>query len=190
MAKELLEPGCIYHIYNHAVGNDKLFLSEDNYHFFLRRHQHFIVPVADTYSYCLMSNHLHLLVEIKSEIALPENSKYSKGQFISKQFSNLFSSYSQAFNKQQNRMGNLFISNFKRKKIDSDEYLTRTIQYIHNNPVKHGVVKCPSKWKFSSYNSLVSDRETFLRKEKVIEWFGNLEEFKKAHAAELNFPKV
>jgi REP element-mobilizing transposase RayT len=181
MAKELLEPGCIYHIYNHAVGNDKLFLSEDNYDFFLRRYQYFIPAVAETYAYCLMSNHLHLLVEIKREIQLPKNSNYTVGKFISKQFSNLFSSYSQAFNKQQNRMGNLFISNFKRKRIDSDEFLTSAIKYIHNNPVNHGFATSPSKWNFSSYNSLTSDDETFVHREKVIRWFGSLSEFKKAH---------
>jgi REP element-mobilizing transposase RayT len=190
MSKELLEPDSIYHIYNHAVGKDELFLPDDNYYFFLRRYQHFIPAVADTYAYCLMSNHLHVLVEIKSKIVLPENSKYSEGQFISKQFSNLFSSYSQAFNKQQNRMGNLFMSNFKRKKIESDEYLTRAIQYIHNNPVKHGITKHPSQWKFSSYNSLLSDKETFLKREKVIGWFGNLVEFRNAHESERSFPKA
>ena len=42
MGREILEPGCLYHIYNHAVGTEKLFLSEDNYNYFLRRYEHFI----------------------------------------------------------------------------------------------------------------------------------------------------
>jgi hypothetical protein len=117
-------------------------------------------------------------VKIKNEIKLPENSKYSIGQFISKQFSNLFSSYAQAFNKQQNRRGNLFISNFKRRKVDSDEYLTRLIKYIHFNPVAHGFVQDISSWKFSSFSTLNSDTECFLAREKVFEW---RVEFLKAH---------
>jgi hypothetical protein len=104
MAKELLDSGCLYHIYNHAVGFENLFLSDDNYYYFLRRYQHFIDPVAETYSYCLMPNHIHFFIAVRQTITLPENSKYSPPQFISKQFSNLFSSYSQAFNKQQGRM--------------------------------------------------------------------------------------
>ncbi|HZI24926.1 MAG TPA: hypothetical protein VFD46_07615 [Chryseolinea sp.] len=128
MGRSTLEPGCLYHIYNHAVGNDKLFLSEENYRYFLRRYEHFIPQVAETYAYCLMSNHLHFLVEVKNQILIPENSRYSESQFVSKQFSNLFSSYSQAFNKQQRRMGNLFISNFKRSKVDAEEYLTTLIK--------------------------------------------------------------
>jgi putative transposase len=190
MVRESLEPGCLYHIYNHAVGKDNLFRSDDNYFYFLRRYQHFIDPVADTYVYCLMPNHIHFLIEVKERINLPENCKYTVSQYVSKQFSNLFSSYSQAFNKQQKRMGNLFISNFKRKRIDSDEYQSRLIQYIHLNPVHHGFVKNNRNWKFSSYNIICSDGETFLAREKVLKLFGGVEGFKMYHSKEDQLPKV
>jgi len=89
MKRELLEPGCLYHIYNHAVGKDKLFLSEENYNYFLRRSEHFVPPVADTYAYCLIPNHIHFSVEIKEQINIPIGSRYSVSQYVSKQFSNL-----------------------------------------------------------------------------------------------------
>ncbi|SFE93769.1 hypothetical protein SAMN04488541_101085 [Thermoflexibacter ruber] len=38
-------------------------------------------------------------------------------------------------------MGSLFIPNFKRKKIDTDEYLVRVLHYIHFNPLKHQLEK-------------------------------------------------
>lgn len=164
MNKELLEPGGIYHIYNHAVGNDKLFVSEANYSYFLRRY------------------HIHFLVEFKNEIDICAHSKCSTSQFISKQFSNLFGSYAQAFNKQQTRRGNLFISNFKRRKIESDEYLRNIIRYIHMNPVNHSCVKRPSQWRFSSFNTLCSDCATFLARDKVVGWFGGLKQFLEVHA--------
>jgi putative transposase len=189
MAKELLDPGCLYHIYNHAVGSDDLFRLDDNYHYFLRRYLHFITPVAETYAYCMMPNHIHFLIEVKERIILPPNSRYNAQQFISKQFSNLFSSYSQAFNKQQNRMGNLFISNFKRKKVNTDEYITSLIRYIHFNPVHHGFVSNIRSWKFSSYNILNSEDETFLARDKVISWYGNIAEFRKAHEVVSKFEK-
>lgn len=78
-------------------------------------------------------------------------------------------------------MGNLFISNFKRRRIETDEDLTNVIKYIHLNPVTHGLVKDVSRWKFSSYNTLCANGETFLAREKVIQWFGNVEEFKNCH---------
>lgn len=55
---ELLESGYYYHIYNHANGNKNLFLEEDNYIFFLNKYYKFIDPIADTFAYCLMPNHL------------------------------------------------------------------------------------------------------------------------------------
>ena len=57
----------MYHIYNHANGNDNLFRNEENYAYFLKRYAYFIHPIAKTYAYCLMPNHFHLLVKIRSE---------------------------------------------------------------------------------------------------------------------------
>jgi putative transposase len=183
MPRKLLEPGCVYHIYTHAVGNDNLFLSEENYRYFLRRYEHFIAPIANTFAYCLVPNHLHLLIELKQQLDVPIDSKYNASQFASKQFSNLFSSYAQAFNKQQMRKGNLFMSNFKRRRVNSDEYLTNVIKYIHLNPVAHGIVQFPLEWKFSSYGSICSDCTTFLARESVLAWFGGVQNFRRQHEA-------
>ncbi len=60
-----LLPSAVYHIYNHANGADLLFKEPENYHFFLRRWKKYILPVADTYAYCLMPNHFHALVRFK-----------------------------------------------------------------------------------------------------------------------------
>jgi REP element-mobilizing transposase RayT len=62
---EPLQPGFYYHIYNHANGSENLFLNEDNYNFFLKKYSSYIRPVADTFAYCLMPNHIHVLVRIK-----------------------------------------------------------------------------------------------------------------------------
>ena len=73
------------------------------------------------------------------------------------------------------------MSNFRRLKIEREDYLTNVIKYIHFNPVKHGVVRNISEWKFSSYNVLCSEGETFLAREKTIRWFGRASEFKEHH---------
>jgi len=64
---EVLYPDTFYHIYNRANGNEKLFLSDENYLFFLRKFAEYISPICNTYCYCLMPNHFHFLMEIKSE---------------------------------------------------------------------------------------------------------------------------
>ncbi|MCK5209465.1 MAG: hypothetical protein KAQ79_15630, partial [Cyclobacteriaceae bacterium] len=53
-----------YHIYNHANGDDNIFREQDNYRFFLEKYVKYINPVADTFAYCLMRNHFHLMVRI------------------------------------------------------------------------------------------------------------------------------
>jgi putative transposase len=197
-----LFPGRLYHIYNHANGKENLFTNSDNYLFFLKRYQYFIEPIAETFAYCLMPNHLHVLVRIKSEANLQQaNRSFLAAKnisetditpiatdqlptFISKTFGNLFSSYSQAFNKQQKRRGSLFMPNFKRKEIDSEHYYTKLIHYIHNNPVHHGFVAKMEDWTYSSYNAFLSNQPTKIVKEEVVSWFGSKQAFINYHLTE------
>jgi REP element-mobilizing transposase RayT len=186
-----IEPGSFYHIYNRANGNEKLFLSDDNYKFFLKQFKKHISPVAELYCFCLMPNHFHLLVKIKDEkvlqITFPKFQTLEKfdsiniQKFISKQFSNLFSSYTQAFNKEQNRKGSLFMKNFNRKRIDKDEYLKTVIEYIHLNPIEAGIVNNLTEWKYSSYNAIKSFQKTKVMRSEVIDIYDDLENFVYCH---------
>jgi hypothetical protein len=57
--------GQVYHIYNRGNNGEDLFLlPEDNKHF-LRLYEKYIEPIADTFAWCLLRNHFHLLVKIK-----------------------------------------------------------------------------------------------------------------------------
>ena len=56
-----------YHIYNHANGNENLFREQKNYEYFLEKYKQHINPIAETIAWCLMPNHFHLLVKIKTE---------------------------------------------------------------------------------------------------------------------------
>jgi len=181
-----LEPDKVYHIYNHVNGKENLFITDSNYWFFLKQYAFFINPIADTFSYCLLPNHFHFAVRVKSPNEIQrrmkaDNSKLSETAYISKQFSNLFSSYAQAFNKQEKRMGSLFMPTFKRKLIDSDEYFRAIIHYIHYNPVHHGLSGSIKKWKYSSYRALLSNNETYLKRDEVIAYFDTKENFLQFH---------
>ena len=185
---EILEPEYYYHIFNHANGSENLFKSEENYHYFLKRYNNYISPIAETYAYCLMPNHFHLLIKIKDENKIEESfpkfqtlEKVKRNNFISKQFSNLFSSYTQAYNKMFNRSGSLFIKNFKRKKITTEQYLKQAIVYIHLNPIHHEFVENVEDWKYSSYNAFFSSKSTSLNKNEVINLFDDLQNFRDYH---------
>jgi REP element-mobilizing transposase RayT len=199
MGKIPLEPEKYYHLFNHANGMENLFLSSDNYDFFISKYIYHISPIAKTYAYCLMPNHFHFAIQIKPKEQLENyinkkfiNNNAKKWQsniegFISKQFSNLFSSYTQAFNKQQNRMGSLFIPNFSRKEISSDEYLRQLIRYIHYNPVHHGFKSDIREWNYSSYNSIILELDSCINQTELLEFFNSLEDFIEFHCDWSNY---
>ncbi len=185
-----LEPDCIYHIYNRANGNEKIFLSDENYKFFLAQYAKYISPYADIFSYCLMPNHFHFLIRVKGLEEL--NSAFSINlpgfqnlegfsPLLSKQFSNFFNSYAKAFNKQNRRRGSLFIKPFKRIQVTDEAYLKNLVCYIHQNPVEAGLADNPANWRFSSYNAFFSNRKTLIRRDEVLEAFNDLDNFVYCH---------
>ncbi len=56
-----------YHIYNRGTNRENIFVQERNYEHFFELYTKHIDPVADTFAYCLLRNHFHLLVRIRSE---------------------------------------------------------------------------------------------------------------------------
>ncbi|WP_235954891.1 transposase [Cyclobacterium salsum] len=113
--------------------------------------------MVDTYAYCLMPNHFHLLIGVCEDLSGFQNltgltSHPSKNPAI-KAFADFFNSYTKAINKRFNRKGNLFIRGFKKKPILSEQQWQETFLYIHFNPVKHGFVKNHPKWKWSSWHA-------------------------------------
>ena len=184
-----LEPPQFYHIYNHANGSENIFRETENYRFFLEKNELYISPVAETFAWCLMPNHFHLLVQIRDETtlltkALPKFKtleELNSANAISKQFSRLFSSYTQAYNKKYMRMGSLFMKNFKRHLIDTNNYFSKIVHYIHANPVHHGFVKAISDWRWSSYHSFLSNAPTKINRAAVLDWFGGKDGFVRFH---------
>ena len=67
MSQLVLQPETVYHIYTHANGFENLFNNDDNYSYFLKKYIEYIDPIAETYAYCLMPNHVHFMIKIRSE---------------------------------------------------------------------------------------------------------------------------
>jgi putative transposase len=154
-------PEGYYHIFSHAVGFENIFLEDENYHFFLRQFVKYICPVADTYAWCLMPNHFHFLIKVKAknELNIPEDYSYDSHKFVMQHWSNFLNSYAKAVNKRFNRRGALFVDQIRRAYIDSEEYLFKTINYIHENPVKHQFRKNGQDWLFSSLHNYLDSKD-------------------------------
>jgi len=188
-----LEHGCYYHIYNRGINGTPLFYIPKNYEHFLRLYDKYITPIADTYAWCLMGNHFHLLVRIKEleeiDVKLLSNPvRVQNPDRVEKiinpphiYFSHLFNSYSQAINKQQKRSGALFERPFHRIKVNSDRYFQKLAVYIHQNPVHHGFTDDFRDYPWSSYSSIISKKSSKVKREKVLEWFDGKENFIDVH---------
>jgi hypothetical protein len=138
-----------------------------------------------------MPNHFHFLVKVKSEQEFesfvkvqnfdkaPKEGLHSYSAIVSKQIGKFISSYSQSYNKVNNRHGALLESPFKRIRIDSDEYLKNLILYIHLNPLD--INQNFETYRFSSYQAIISKLSTNIVRDQVIQTFGDLENFIYCH---------
>jgi putative transposase len=182
--------GKFYHVYNRSVDRQPMFKSDDNYRFFLKQYDHYLSQVVETYSYCLLGNHFHLLLRVPdlttfqklSNLKVPNPEESDVHSIVSHQFRKFFQSYAMAFNKQQNRSGTLFQTPFKRAIVDNDHYFTQLVYYIHANPQSHGLIEDFKDWKWSSYGGILLDKPTRLKREEVINWFGNAKSYKEFHS--------
>ena len=160
-----LERSKYYHIYTRGNNRENIFIEERNYAYFLKLYARHIEPIADTFAYCLMRNHLHLLARIKDLTGLPDLSGLKDP---SQAFSNLFNAYARAFNKTYQRTGALFQRPFSRIEVTSDAYFSRLVIYIHQNPQKHGFVSDFRDWPHSSYHTFLSAKPTHLKRDDVV----------------------
>jgi REP element-mobilizing transposase RayT len=165
-------------------------MENENYYHFLRLYTKYIEPIADTYAWCLLKNHFHILVRIKEKSEIIEGTltynTTDKPKVIeaSRQFSHLFNAYTQAINKRYKRTGCLFEKNFERKLVSDTGYFQKLIFYIHNNPVHHGFVKDIKLYPWSSYESVISEKPTLLKRHEVLEVFGSKDDFIYYHGLE------
>ena len=179
---EPLQYGHFYHIYNRGNNGEILFREERNYPYFLKLYANYIEPMAETYAYCLMGNHFHLLVRFKPEDCQSSKDWQSCSQVhASRAFSNLFSTYTKAFNKSYQRTGSLFEKPFRRKLVDNDRYFTTLVVYIHRNPQKHAFTTDFRKWPYSSYAAVLSARPTRVQRDAVLDWFGGRIGYEELH---------
>jgi len=182
-----LEPGVYYHIYNRGINGENVFREERNYAYFLQLYTRHIEPVADTFAYCLLRNHFHLLTRMKETFEVsgqPQVGTTSKVLNPTQQFSNFFNAYAKDINKAYQRTGSLFEHRFGRIPITSDRYFMRLVHYIHFNPQKHGFVTDFREWPYSSYHTLLSDRPTQLKRDQVLDWFDGRARFAEIHVAQ------
>ena len=165
-----LAPNKYYHLYNRSNNQELLIKNRDNYIYFLSKYRKYLKEFLITLAYCLMPNHFHFLVQVRSDADITQ---------LKKNFGLLLSSYTKAINKANSRVGSLFQQHSKSKEINDDKTLLNVINYIHQNPLRKSLVKNIEDWEFSSYRDYADLRSgTLVTKEFVSTFFHSVEEFK------------
>jgi putative transposase len=136
---KVYSPESYYHIYSRGTNKQKIFISAADYTYFEHLLERYLGPEivvsaagvaypnyheqVRLLAYCLMPNHIHLLVYQNEE-----------AESVSSLMRSLLTSYSKYFNARYKRVGTLFESRYKAKRIDNDMYLQHIGRYIHMNP--------------------------------------------------------
>ena len=131
----------IYHVMCRALNKQTLFDEEEDYLFYLKQlkdsSQKYKVRI---YGYCLMTNHVYILIFDKSEMM---------NQFMK----SINTSYAKYYNKKYGRTGYVFNDRYHSEPVENMKYLLTVIRYIHQNPVKAMICKNTYDYKFTSMHA-------------------------------------
>ena len=165
-ARKKSETG-IYHIMLRGVNKQIIFLEDEDYRMFIR-YLGICKTISDfeIYAYCLMDNHIHLLIQENDE-PIATVMKRITCRFV------------YWYNTKYDRVGHLFQDRFRSEPVETDEYLFSVIRYIHQNPVKANIVDDCSAYEYSSYNWYF--KKSKLINSKRIYSFINKNQFKELH---------
>lgn len=141
----------VYHVIVREANRQEIFHDEEDRKRFLDTLLKYKIKTAmRMYAWCLMGNHVHLLMKEGSES-------------ISLVMKRLGISYAKYYNWKYRTTGHLFQDRFKSENIENSNYLLTATRYIHQNPVKAGIVRHPAEWKWSSclgyYGKVVYPRD-------------------------------
>ena len=195
-------PNQIYHIYNQGNNREKIFFIRENYLYFLRKIQVHIGPFADILAWCLMPNHFHLIVSIRSMTQIDKENypfdliyeEFNRLKFTNS-LASMLRSYTRAINIQEKHTGAIFreqtkaicLGSFENEKLKcnerfikgteqmpdfNDDYLQTCFNYIHLNPVKGNLAKQLIDWEFSSAREIWGIGNAKLVNKKMVEELG------------------
>ena len=134
----------IYHIMLRGINQEQIFEDEeDNLKFLKILKEYKEICQYKVYAYCLMGNHLHLLLKEEKE-ELQSIMKRIAGKYV------------YWFNTKYQRTGHLFQDRFKSEPVDDNKYFLTVLRYIHQNPLKAQLVDNINEYPFNSYKEYIS----------------------------------
>ena len=134
-------PGGLYHIISRGNDRQALFRDAADYRAYLKRLEAGLARHdLRCYAYCLMPNHVHLLVEPGSTP-------------VSRLMQGVQGAYAQHLNRRYRRTGHRFQGRFRAILCEREGYLLELVRYLHLNPVRAGLCRTPEGWPWSSHRA-------------------------------------
>lgn len=138
-----------YHIVLRGINKQAIFYDDEDREVFLNRIRFAKDKTKfEIVSFCLMTNHVHLLIKEDDELG--------------KDVKNILSSYVFWYNSKYERVGHLFQERYKSEPIENDEYLVCCVRYILQNPLKEGMCENIWDYKWSSANLLLKESKSIV----------------------------
>ena len=167
-ARERSKTG-IYHVMLKGIDGRNIFLEDEDKAVFIEKM--FKAKEKAEFkimAYCLMSNHVHLLIEESEEIGIS--------------IKRMTVAYVQWHNNKYGRTGHLFQNRYNSEVVENDHYLVTVTRYIHRNPLKAKMVKQLVDYQWSSYRSYLSSYKgvsSDIDTQRIRSYFNQVEDFEK-----------
>ena len=151
----------VYHIMLRGINRQDIFYDEeDRLRYIETLEKYKNICKYKIYGYCLMSNHIHLLLrEGKEKVSLV--------------MKRIGVSYVYWYNMKYDRVGHLFHDRYRSEKVEDDKYLLTVLRYVHHNPVRAGMVDELTKYRWSSYSEYIRQESTLTDIEFVFDLLSN-----------------
>lgn len=149
----------VYHVIVKGIDDQDIFYDDQDRRYFLKQILNLKKEINyDVYSYCLMTNHIHMVIK-------------SEAKVLSKIMQSLMIRYVYYFNSRYERSGPLVQNRFKSKCVENQKYFLEVCRYIHRNPEKAGMAKTQN-YKWSSYQEYLG-KEKIINKKVLLHYFNN-----------------
>lgn len=153
----------IYHVMLRGINKQVIFeCDSDKYHFMKVLQECKEVSGFKLHAFCLMNNHIHLLIEPAEES-------------LEVIFKRIGSRYAVWYNRKYQRVGHLFQDRFRSENVETDQYYMTVLRYIIQNPMKAGMESRPGSYRWSSYFAYEKGKGTVTDTQFAEKLFGSRE---------------
>jgi len=149
-ARFFLDNAC-YHLMVRGNQKQRIFLENDDFNEYLGLLKRYKRKYCfKLYGYCLMPNHVHLIVGLE------------KSHMLSKIMQGLNLAYASWFNKKYNKVGHLWQGRYKSMLINKDKYLLDCIEYVEMNPIRANMYQSPFDHPWNSWRERAGHERSYL----------------------------